>query len=645
MRYIKFRIPTLLGLFLLLFHSFDASAQTMTSPNGKIDVMYNGSTFSVSYNTGRSKVPVTVINHYGTISSEDSSTVVSAQMTGNVKAIHEEYRMIEGKKSLCRNDAFEYTWRLQKSNGLSERLVFRLYKNGVAFRYEDSFDKPTLITGERTSFVIPDCENRWIQKYQESYEDFYPMTNCGDDTNYGSAYQQTTQDHHFSFPALFEKHKGQDTIWSLVTEGNLERFHPSTSMKADWHPNELYTSYNLVLGNNKQSFEGDWHSPWRLIIMGSLDDIVQSTLVTDVSEPCKLKDTSWIKPGVVSWVYWAYNHGSKDYQIVRKYIDMAVRLKLPYVLIDAEWDVMGNGGKLEDAIKYANDRGIKVLMWYNSSTAWCGQGAPGPLFRLNKREDRIKEFKKLVKLGVAGIKVDFFEGDTQACNEYCIDLISDAAKYHLLINFHGTTIPRGWQRTYPNLVSTEAVYGAEWYNNKPQLTNKAAWHNSVLPFTRNVVGPMDYTPCAFSDSQHPHITTNAHELALTVLFESSLQHLADKPESYFAQPGSVQEFFGSLPTTWDETRLVGGYPGDYVVMARRKGDVWYVAGINGTNSEKTVSIDLSFISEAPVHYTLFADGNVKNEKNDHTWKIDSSILALPKTMTMKAKGGFVIRVK
>lgn len=153
---------------------------------------------------------------------------------------------------------------------------------------------------------------------------------------------------------------------------------------------------------------------------------------------------------------------------------------------------------------------------------------------------------------------------------YCISLLEDAAKHNLLVNLHGATIPRGWQRTYPNFMSAEGVYGAEWYNNAPVLTKQAAAHNTTLPFTRNVIGSMDYTPCTFSDSQYPHITTHAHELALLVVFESALQHWADRPESYLAQPDAVRKFMSGLPTVWDDTRLVSGYPGESVVIARKK---------------------------------------------------------------------------
>ncbi len=223
--------------------------------------------------------------------------------------------------------------------------------------------------------------------------------------------------------------------------------------------------------------------------------------------------------------------------------------------------------------------------------------------------------------------------------DYCQELLECAARHHLLVNFHGATIPRGWQRTYPNLLSTEGVYGAEWYNNVPTFTDRAARHNATLPFTRNVIGPMDYTPCAFSDSQHPHITTHAHELALTVLYESGLQHLADRPESYLAQPVEVQNFLGDLPSVWDETRLLSGYPGESVVMARRRGTTWYVAGINGTDEVKDIPLPLSTILMKDVSATVFMD-NVGKAQPWNIRKMETS--DVPTTVACQPRGGFVL---
>ena len=281
------------------------------------------------------------------------------------------------------------------------------------------------------------------------------------------------------------------------------------------------------------------------------------------------------------------------------------------------------------------------MIWYNSSVGWVN-GAPGPKFRLNEPENREKEFAWCEENGIAGVKIDCFSGDTNRNIKYMMDLLECAARHRLLVNFHGVTIPRGWQRTYPNLVSMEAVYGAEWYNNVSTFTDKAARHNATLPFTRNVIGSMDYTPCAFTDSQHPHITTDAHELALTVLFESGIQHLADRPESFLSQPYEIREFLSELPTAWDDTFLLGGYPGDYVVMARQKGDEWYICGINGNDSSREISIDVDRLpgimhGKKMVMITDSPDA-------DKTWKI-CEIDKIPSIVIMKPRGGFIIKLK
>ncbi|MDO4497255.1 MAG: glycoside hydrolase family 97 catalytic domain-containing protein, partial [Bacteroidales bacterium] len=390
--------------------------------------------------------------------------------------------------------------------------------------------------------------------------------------------------------------------------------------------------YQVQPDEMESTVQTGWQTPWRVCIMGDLKQVVKSTLVTDLASPSKVEDTSWIQPGVVSWIYWAYNHGSNDYQIICQYIDMAAELKLPYMLIDAEWDEMGNGGNIEDALNYAHSKGVKPMIWYNSTTGWI-DGAPGPKYRLNKPEDREREFQWCEDHGVAGVKIDFFEEEKERCMNYCIELLECAAKHHLLVNLHGATIPRGWMRTYPNLLSTEAVYGAEWYNNKPVLTNKAACHNATLPFTRGVIGSMDYTPCTFTDSQHPHITTHGHELALTVLFESGLQHLADRPSAYLSQPQQVRDFFTNLPSVWDETELLAGDPGKYVIMYRRLGDKQYIAGINGTDEPMTLP-DFNL----PKAGLMFADSGIPEQP----WTFIEQSAGNVSGLELLPRGGFVI---
>ena len=590
------------------------SAQGAVSPNGKLSATATDQKLVISY---------------------EKQKVLEMELGGGtlqfVRKVKDDYQMLEGKRLHCENEAHEY----QTPIGADARLVMRLYNDGIAFRYEYANLQNQKQPEERTTYLIPEGTKRWIMQWTESYEGYFPLI-----TTYkvepipsfsGISKSAEGWNNRWGYPALLEPAEG---VFALITEANIERRQSASSMYNDGE------RFRVVPAENELLLTGEWHTPWRVVIIGSLADVVQSTLVTDVSEPSRLDDVNWIHPGVVSWIYWANNHGSNDYQIIKQYVDMAVALKLPYVLIDAEWDEMdklaSNEGKtVEDAVAYAVAKGIKPLIWYNSSVGWVN-GAPGPKYRLNKPEDREKEFAWCEKIGVAGVKIDFFSGDNQMNMDYCQDLLESAARHHLLVNFHGAPIPRGWQRTYPNLLSTEGVYGAEWYNNVPTFTDKAARHNATLPFTRNVIGPMDYTPCAFSDSQHPHITSLAHELALTVLYESGLQHLADRPESFLAQPQEVQAFLGRLPAVWDETRYVSGYPGESAVLARRSGNTWYVAGINGTDEPQTLATDLRFIGKGKVQ--MFADDAAGQ------WQISTSG-QLPSQVACQPRGGFLIIIE
>ena len=591
------------------------NSQKVTSPNGNLSVKVVDKKLVISYH--KKKV----------LELAD----IEFKKLEYVRKVHEDYQMLAGKRLHCTNEANEY----QVAIDNEAQLVMRLYNDGIAFRYEYTNLHDQKPFQEHTVYLIPEGTKRWMMQWAESYEGFFPQS-----TTYkqkpvpsfsGIFASADGWNNRWAYPALLEP---MDGVFALISEANIERRQSASCLYNEGE------RFSVVPADNDLELSGEWRTPWRVVIIGSLSDIVQSTLVTDISEPSKLEDTSWIMPGVVSWIYWANNHGSNDYSIIKKYVDMAVALHLPYVLIDAEWDEMdklaSNEGKtIEDAVNYALSKGIKPLIWYNSSVGWIN-GAPGPKFRLNKPEDREKEFAWCEKIGVAGVKIDFFSGDNQKNMDYCLDLMESAARHHLLVNFHGAPIPRGWQRTYPNLLSTEGVYGAEWYNNVATFTDKAASHNATLPFTRNVIGPMDYTPCAFSDSQHPHITTNAHELALTVLYESGLQHLADRPESFLSQPQEVQDFLGQLPAVWEETRFVSGYPGEGVVLARRSGNTWYVAGINGKNESQTLKLPLDFLPKE--NALLFADSA------DSPWSITYPT-SVPKEITCQPRGGFVMVIK
>ena len=588
-----FLIVTLLGVLLLAGCS--SRTAKVFSPDKNMCVIVDDSTLTVKYNR---KVVQTI--RLGDCEWRECSHIR--------ETVQEKYTMLSGKRKEC-----SYVYNAMsciESDG--RNLLVRVSNDGVAFRFEGG--------SESVSYVIPDGIKRWLQRQKTDYEGFYPESASAAKGKY-------------NYPALVEYGDG---VFGLITESGINHGNSCSYLTCDGD------NYTVTYTDADDS---EVH-PWRLIIIGSLADIVESTLVTDVVPGRRIEDTSWIRPGVSSWIYWAYNHSSKDFIKVKEYIDLAHDMGWPYTLIDWEWDEMAGGGNIDDALAYARERGVKANLWYNSGTSWIGPGAPGPQDRLRTREAREQEMTRLEQMGATGIKVDFFLPDGRDMVDYYLDILEDAARHHLLVDFHGCTIPRGWSRTWPNLMSMESVYGAEWYNNNRRMTNAAPAHNATLPFTRNVIGPMDYTPCTFTDSQNPHITTDCHELALPILFESGLQHMADRPEAYLGLPLPVKDLLSGLPSAWDDTRLLAGYPGQFAVIARRSGDTWYIAGINGTEQELTVDPDFSRIGTSIVLETLITDrdsapGNGSTPGNG--FNVEYSTPAAP--LTLPARGGFVAVVR
>ena len=583
------RHPMLLVTAAVMAFTFlcSCSRTSLKSPNGRISVEAVDNGLVISYQG----TEVQTIRMEAGALSEASS----------VDRISESYTMISGKRKECSNEADARTFKFENAE-----VEVRAYNDGVAFRFNGK--EPV------TEYIIPEGLNRWLQR--PGYESFFPKSSSSADGEWG-------------YPSLIEY---TDGVFGLITEAGIEPGHCGSHLVSK----QGAEAYRIAPADADPQYKT---SPWRLEIIGSLADIVESTLVTDVSEPCALDDVSWIEPGLSAWIYWSSNHGTKDYQQVISFIDLAAEMGWKYNLIDWEWDEMANGGDIDDALAYAKSKGVKSNLWYNSGSSWIGEGAPGPQDRLITAESREKEMTMLNEMGASGIKVDFFKDDSSKEMNYYIDILKDAARHHLMVDFHGCTVPRGWQRTYPNMVSMEAVYGAEWYNNAPILTNRAAEHNTNLVFTRNVIGPMDYTPGTFSDSQHPHITTWAHELALPVLFESAIQHMPDRPEIYLAFQDEVKNLLSTLPTTWDDTRLLGGYPGEYALLARQKGDKWYIACINGTNDSKSVDLDLTALGLKSAKISLF------NDAEDGKSIVTGSSESLTQTVEMLPMGGFVAVVE
>jgi hypothetical protein len=349
-----------------------------------------------------------------------------------------------------------------------------------------------------------------------------------------------------------------------------------------------------------------WTLLWRVIVVADrAGALIESQLVNHLAAPSRLADTSWIRPGRVSWSWWSENDSPRDLSRLRDYVDLAHEFGWEYSLVDANWQVHSDE-EMQGLAKYAADRGVRLFLWYNSGGPH-NHVSEQPRDRMHERGVRRAELEKIAGWGVAGIKVDFFHSDKADGIARYLDILADAFDFQIMVNFHGCTIPRGWTRTWPHLMTMEGVRGAETYIFDADFPAVAPRHNTILPFTRNAIGPMDYTPVTFSDNRYPHLTTAGHELALAVVFESGLLHLADSAESYRSVPPAVRHMLSRVPVAWDETRCLAGEPGSHVVIARRSGPDWWVAGINGLPSPTTVRLDLASLSG--VRWQMLGDGD------------------------------------
>lgn len=633
----------ILGLILLCSLTAFSQKISIVSPNKKINVgLYNTKNgdngewyLKVSYMNG-AKVSEAIpqISLGLSRADQDFSRELKFLKVSKPLLLNEQYKALHGKRSQCGNSANETVVSFENPGKAKLNLIIRAYNDGITFRYEFPEKAGSFVMNdELTTYSIPDSTKRWMEKFNPANEGLYSTMKDG----------SMQQD--WAYPALFNTQ--DNACWYLIHEADLDRNYCGTKLSNTTEKNRYKTTFpdqwnGRGQGESKPTISLPWKSPWRVVIVGQLADIVESTLIDDVCTSSVISNTDWIKPGIVSWNYWSSNHGTKDYKTVCEFADLAASMGWPYTLLDWEWDAMGNGGKLEDALKYIHSLGVKPLMWYNSGGdhTWVSST---PKDRMLTHENRLEEFAKLKKLGVAGVKVDFFESEKQSMIKYYLDILDDAATFEMLVYFHGCLVPRGWARTYPNMMTYEGVRGAEWYNNGPEFTTTAPEHNTILPFTRNVVGAMDYTPVTFTNSQFPHITSYGHELALSVVFESALQHMADRPEGYYELPDAAKNFLKEEPNAWDNTRLIDGYPGKDLTIARNKGNAWYIGGISAERNSKVKTLTFNFLPEN-VNYklTLIADG-------EHDKKLETRYMVVNKTSTVKVRllgrGGFAASLK
>jgi alpha-glucosidase len=577
------------------------------------------------------------------IARQDAGFIDGLALTeaGGGARVDETYAMRTGKRLEPRNFANQRILRFSNSTGARLELDLRAYDTGFAFRYRFPEASASIhtITQEISGFHVPAGSRAWLLPYDlpgmfsPAYEAYWHH-----DVAAGAPSPTTAG---WCMPALF---RTPTDHWALLMDTNVDGSYAAMHLE----PRADQGVYRIAfpepgeangLGGTLPSSVLPWVTPWRLIMAGSdLGAIVDSTLMTDLAEPSIIADTSWIVPGRSSWSWWSSDPSPTDYRALTSFVNLARDMTWEYTLVDAGWDSMQNGGNHLDLVAYAASQKVGTLLWYNSGGPHNSVKDILPRDRIHDAARRRAEFQTISRAGVRGVKVDFFHGDGQRMMQYYADIMRDAAEFHLLTNFHGSTIQRGWQRTYPNLMTTESVRGAEWYKFDRGYAEDAAQRNTILVFTRNAVGSMDFTPVTFSNVTHPHRTTFGHELALSIVFESGIQHFADRVAAYAALPKGPRAFLMAVPTTWDDTRYVDGAPGEHAVLARRKGERWYVGGIDGAGTARELTVKLSFLGAGRFSASVITDGPDDRSFSESTSRVTASDV-LP--IAMRARGGFV----
>lgn len=533
-----------------------------------------------------------------------------------VKDIVEAYQLKSGKQIKTIDDCREQVFTFSSSEGNNFDLIVRVYNNGIAFRYGLSgLDKEFhTIQAEHTEFAVPVNGKAWIHPYdwnerkKPSYEQY-----CSNAIEIRS---ECEHGRGWAFPMLFQT----NGLWMMITEAHLDGTYPATHIDNSG----INGAYKIRFPELDEPIVPDavepvsklsWYTPWRAVIVGNdLNTIFQNQMVSHLNPPSVIEDESWIKAGRSCWSWWYKGATVLDYKEQLKYVDLSVEMGWEYILIDAGWQRMANGGTMEDVVKYAQPKGVGVWLWYHSGAGRENDTVAARRI-MSDPELRRAEMKRISEIGVKGIKVDFFDSDKQRIIQLYPAILKDAADNHLLVDLHGATLPRGFERTYPNMMTTEAIRGAETLG-RQQRCDKAAEHNATVPFTRNVVGSMDYTPVTFSNKIRQGVeairqTTVAHQLALAVVFESGFQCFADRAEAYLSLPEQPKQFLKEVSAAWDESCLLAGYPSDYAVIARRSGDVWFIGGISGKAEKREIEFTLPTACKGK-SFTMITDGKDKD---------------------------------
>ena len=608
----------------MLLGSSVASAENkqMTSPDGKLVVtvadMDGRPSYSVSYDNVLflKPSPLGMIANIG-----DFSSGMSLEKNVSTNKIDETYELASIKKSKVHYVANEAVFSFTQQGKTIYDVIFRISNNDVAFKYRMYPQGETLscvIKKEATGFAFPDGTTTFLcpqskpmggfARTSPSYETSYTADDVAGKNGWGEGY---------TFPCLF---RNGDNGWVLVSETGVNGGYCASRLLG--HKEGVYTigfpQEGEANGNGTVSpgiaLPGE--TPWRTITVGkTLAPIVETTVPFDVVKPLYQAKGEYTY-GRGSWSWIIGMDGSTNYKEQLRYIDFSAAMGYQSVLVDALWDKQIGRDKIEELAKYGKNKGVALYLWYNSNGYW-NDAPQTPRGIMDNAIARRKEMKWMQSIGIRGIKVDFFGGDKQMTMQLYEDILSDANEYGLLVIFHGCTLPRGWERMYPNFASSEAVLASENLHFSQGSCDNEAFNATLHPFIRNTVGSMDFGGSALNKYYNAdnaprgsrRVTSDVYALATAVLFQSPVQHFALAPNNLTDSPSWAIDFMKEVPTTWDEVRFIDGYPGKYVILARRHGDKWYIAGVNAQKETLQLKVNLPMFSNGE-KVRLFSDDKV-----------------------------------
>ena len=650
---------------------FAANAKELkvTSPDGRLVVTLNDNrgipVYSATYDGNEAIKPsrLGLITNVGDFSSgltfkkSSECKVNDSYSIRNIKARNVEYRANELNATYADSKDREIT------------VTFRVSDNNIAFRYSMPQWGETasiIVKSEATSFSLPDgttsflCPQSspmvgWMRtkpSYEEEYKPDAPLT---DISAYGEGY---------TFPCLFKvapQAGMHNAIWVLISETGVDGKYVGSHL-SDYHIAKPSTEwqggfYQIAFpmagetnghGTTDAALALPGSTPWRTIaIANNLKPIVETTIATDVVEQ-KYDASIEYRPGRYTWSWLIWQDNSINYNDQVKFIDLASAMGYEYVLVDNWWDKQIGRDKIVELSKYAQNKGVSLMLWYNSNGAWS-DAPQTPKQCMNTTLARRKEMAWLKSIGVKGIKVDFFAGDKQHTMQLYEDILTDANDFGIQVIFHGCTLPRGWERMYPNYVASEAVLASEnTFFNEHHAINEG-FELTMHPFCRNAVASMDWGGTIMNrymspdnKSRHRRYTSDIFEMAASIVIQTSVQCIAMQPNNLTDLPQMELDFLREVPTSWDETRYIDGYPGKYIVIARRSGDKWYIVGLNATKEPLKLDIDLPmFAGSTPSYYydkpskkSLWPESTLGKTKVDTKGKAK---------VTIQPNGGIIIK--